>query len=77
MEEQIRPCSPFGVVRFSLRNESQLFWEEKIQQYIKDKYSFACVLLCIQGSSDPGGQQVGPGGTQQHGDHTAHHEPVQ
>ena len=30
----------------------------------------------LQGAADPGGEQVGPGGAQQHGDHPAHHEPV-
>ena len=33
-------------------------------------------MLSLQGSSDPGGEQVGPGGAQQYGDHSAHHEPV-
>lgn len=34
-------------------------------------------VIYLQGSSDPGGKQVRPGGAQQHGDHSAHHEPVQ
>lgn len=34
-------------------------------------------ILCVQGPSDSGGEQVRPGGTQQHGHHTAHHESAQ
>lgn len=34
-------------------------------------------LWCVQGSSDPGGEQVRPGGAQQHGDRASHYEPVQ
>lgn len=33
-----------------------------------------CSLL--QGAIDPCGEQVGPGGTQQHGDHPANHESI-
>lgn len=39
--------------------------------------TFQDVAVVSQGSSDPGGEQVGPGGAQQHGDHPAHHEPAQ
>lgn len=39
--------------------------------------AFEDVAVVSQGSADPGGEQVGPGGAQQHGDDIAHHEPAQ
>lgn len=33
-------------------------------------------MALLQGTIDPCGKQVGPGGTQQHGDHPANHESI-